>query len=180
MPINLVHNQPAYPLRWQAFGRAMSCRIPRQWPAILHDKGSLTQRLINASNGDFKVRVVRNSPGTPSPSEAKALGMLPRELAIIREVELLCHGDVWVCARSIIPYATLEGPLRRYRNIGDKPLGAMLFKHHNMHRGPLEVAQLQQADKRASHWGRRSVFYLNDKGILVTEVFMPAAQVLKL
>ena len=180
MPINLVHNQPAYPLRWQAFARAMSCRIPRQWHAILHDKGSLTQRLINASNGDFKVRVVRNSPGTPSPSEAKALGMLPRELAIIREVELLCHGDVWVCARSIIPYATLEGPLRRYRNIGDKPLGAMLFKHHNMHRGPLEVAQLQQADKRASHWGRRSVFYLNDKGILVTEVFMPAAQVLKL
>lgn len=157
----------------------MCSRVPRQWQAILHDKGSLTQRLIQASNGDFKVRVVRNSPGTPSPSEAKALGMLPRELAIIREVELLCHDQVWVCARSIIPYSTLVGSLRMYRDIGTKPLGAMLFKHHNMHRGPLEVAQLHQANDSQSHWGRRSVFYLDDKGILVTEVFMPAARALK-
>lgn len=179
MPINLVHKQPAYPLRWQTFARAMSCRIPRQWHAILHDKGSLTQRLMNASSGEFKVCVVRNSPGTPSPSEAKALGMQPRQLAIIREVELLCHGKTWVCARSVIPFATLEGPLRIYRDIGDKPLGAMLFKHHNMQRGPLQVAQLQQADKALSHWGRRSVFYLDGKGILVTEVFMPAAKALK-
>jgi len=173
VPIHLVHNQPAYPTIWHSYARAMSFRVPRLWQKLLHDKGSLTQRLIQASQGDFAVRVVRNCPGIPNQSEVQALGLLPRQKAIIREVELLCHGQVWVCARSIIPFSTLEGPLRIYKDIGNKPLGALLFKHHNMHRGPLQVACLKRVDSPLQHWARRSVFHLDSKGILVTEVFMP-------
>ena len=172
MPINLVHKQPAYPLRWHSYDRPISFRIPRQWQSWLQDKGSLTQRLIQASKGDFVVRVVRNSWGLPSQSEAQALGLKPRQKAIIREVELLCYGQTWVCARSVIPHSTLKGSLRKFKDIGDKPLGALLFKYPNMRRGPLEVACLQEANNKARHWARRSVFYVADKGILVTEVFM--------
>lgn len=173
MPITLVHKQPAFPLRWHNYTRPISYRIPRQWQSWLHDKGSLTQRLIQASKGDFAVRVVRNSWGLPSQSEAQALGLKPRQKAIIREVELLCYGQAWVCARSVIPHSTLKGSLRQFKDIGDKPLGALLFKYPNMQRGPLEVACLQEADNKTQHWARRSVFYVAGRGILVTEVFMP-------
>jgi chorismate--pyruvate lyase len=148
-------------------------RIPRHWQAWLQDKGSLTQRLVHASDGNFEVRVVCNRWGIPCQSEANALMLKPRQKAIIREVELLCHGQVWVCARSIIPHSTLTGRLRQFKNIGTKPLGALLFKHPSMVRGALEVTSLKQRNSRQQHWARRSVFYLDDKGILVTEVFMP-------
>jgi chorismate--pyruvate lyase len=151
----------------------MCHRIPRHWQAWLQDKGSLTQRLIHASDGHFSVRVISNRWGIPSQSEAEALMLKPRQRAIIREVELLCHNQVWVCARSIIPHSTLTGRLRQFKNIGTKPLGALLFKHPNMIRGALEVTSLQQINSHQRHWARRSVFYLDGKGILVTEVFMP-------
>ncbi len=173
MPISLVHSQKSYPCTWRSYRRPLCHRIPRHWQTWLQDKGSLTQRLIYASDGHFVVRVVSNQWGIPSQSEAQALRLKPRQNAIIREVELLCHGQVWVCARSIIPHSTLTGRLRQFKDIGTRPLGALLFKHPNMVRGALEVTCLKQSNCQQQHWARRSVFYLDDKGILVTEVFMP-------
>ena len=159
---------------WNSYTRPMSHRVPHQWQVWLQDKGSLTQRLINASSGHFSVHVVSNAWGIPTRSEASALGLKPRQKAIIREVELLCHGHVWVRARSIIPHNTLTGNLKMFKNIGNKPLGALLFKHKGMIRGALEVACIKAtALDNTEHWARRSVFYLDNKGILVTEVFMP-------
>jgi chorismate--pyruvate lyase len=179
VPISLVHSQKPYPCIWRSYKRPMCHTIPRHWQAWLQDKGSLTQRLIQASDGHFSVRVVSNRWGIPSQSEAEALMIKPRQKAIIREVELLCHNQVWVCARSIIPHSTLRGRLRQFKNIGTQPLGALLFKHPNMIRGALEVTSLQQVNSHQQHWARRSVFYLDGKGILVTEVFMtPMASVL--
>jgi chorismate-pyruvate lyase len=37
----------------------------------------------------------------------------------------------------------------------------------------LQVTCLIQQPSLQQHWARRSVFYLDGKGILVTEVFMP-------
>lgn len=173
MPISLVHSQMPYPPSWRSYKRPLCHRIPRHWQAWLQDSGSLTQRLVRASSGDFSVRVVCNQWGIPSPSEAQALNLKPRQKAIVREVELLCHNQVWVCARSIIPHSTLTGRLRLLKNIGAKPLGAVLFRHPNMVRGALEVTSLKQNHCQQKHWARRSVFYLDRKGILVTEVFMP-------
>ena len=173
LPISLVHSQKPYPCTWRSYRRPMCHRIPRHWQAWLQDKGSLTQRLIHASDGYFEVCVISNQWGVPSQSEARALMLKPRQKAIIREVELHCHGQAWVCARSIIPHSTLTGRLRQFKNIGTKPLGGLLFKHHNMVRGVLEVTSLKQVHNQKQHWARRSVFYLDGKGILVTEVFMP-------
>ena len=96
MPISLVHAQQPYPSTWRSYRRPLCHTVPRHWQAWLQDKGSLTQRLVHASNGQFSVRVVRNQWGIPSASEAKILKLKPRQRAIIREVELLCHGQVWV------------------------------------------------------------------------------------
>lgn len=158
--------------------------IPRPWKHWLLDRGSLTARLQALSGGQFAVRKLRQHWGRPSLSERWALGLRSTERAMIREVLLLGGGQPWVYARSILPASTLTGPLRALRQLDEKPLGALLFSSPAMRRGPIEVAPLQGGqlpeDVRAVFsepaplWGRRSVFSLFHKSLLVSEIFLPA------
>lgn len=114
--------------------------------------------------------------------------------ALVREVLLCCGDTPLVYARTVIPSSTVQGALRRYANMGNRPLGAMLFSDRTMIREPVQVAMLPEdsiaqkyADKAgpdsAEHdlinrdtgnvWGRRSVFRVSSKPILVSEYFLP-------
>jgi chorismate lyase len=157
------------------------------WRSWLLDQGSLTQRLINASNGAFQVRKLRQGWQQPTCSEARCLGLKPRQLAIVREVELLCHGEPWVYARSVFPQQTLIGRLRSLKKLDTRPLGALLFSDPTMKRTHFEVAALYNAqlanyfpndtdNSENFAWGRRSLFFLDKKPILVAEVFLPAME----
>ncbi len=148
-------------------------RIPPCWRDWVRDRGSLTQRLIQASQGQFQVRRVREAWLWPSLSEAIALGVEPRRYAWIREVELLCRGEVWVRARSVVPLSTLTGEERQLKSLGDRPLGAFLFAAPTMRRGPMQYL-LARDESRGELYGRRSQFYLHDKPVLVSEMFLPA------
>lgn len=155
--------------------------IPEKRLRDILDKGSLTHRLIKASQGDFKVRVCKQSWQRPHFNERKCLGLKEHEYAFIREVELLCKGEAWVIARSVIPKSTLVGDLKHLAHLGNKPLGAVLFKDPNLERTSFEVSKLKTehliASSKVTHqeesWGRRSVFRLQGKPILVTEIFLP-------
>ena len=101
---------------------------------------------------------------------------------MIREVRLCC-GDVgWVYARTVIPFSTLTGAQRLYANLGTRPLGAMLFADRTMQRDEVMVTELSEKElpasltlPRDSHvWGRRSVFRVGGKPLLVSEYFLPA------
>ncbi len=84
-----------------------------------------------------------------------------------------------------MPLKTLTGAERRFQRLGGKPLGDVLFSGKPKARGPLEIARilpqhrlfrLAIADldvESRELWGRRSVFYLHAKPMLVTEVFLP-------
>ncbi len=104
-----------------------------------------------------------------------------REQAIIREVALLCNGEPWVFARSVIPASSLTGHLRQLRGLKNSSLGEMLFRDPTMYRHPFQVAaidgQSQQIPKFLRQplalWGRRSRFELRDKPIMVSEIFLP-------
>lgn len=152
---------------WQHFRRPPGWLIERPWRDWLFHDGSLTQRLITTSRGQFEVKVTREGWRKPLPNEAKALQMQPREYAWIREVELHCFGEAWVIARSIIPAQTLTGTNRRLKHLGSRPLGAFLFKNRSMRRGNIQVSS------HSSGWGRRSVFYLQEHPLLVSEFFLP-------
>ena len=165
------------------------------------DNGSLTQRLKDASDNDFKVKLCFQGYKKPSLAEIssiEAASVKPvrsaqqdvrpefcirhsglalhaffgrQSVCLIREVELVCDGEVWVRARSAIPIATLTGPERQLKNLGTKPLGEFLFNSRSMRRSPLvPFCQIEQKEK---YYGRRSVFYLHEKPILVSELFLP-------
>jgi chorismate--pyruvate lyase len=153
------------------------------WRDWLMDPGSLTQRLLAASDGQLTVEVLSQSLQRPSLSERRALSLPEHRLALIREVLLSGRGVPWVFARSVIPLQTLTGRLRKLRHLDSRPLGALVFSDPTMTRAPLQwasidpkgqplAAQLDYIDQPI--WGRRSVFKLSTKPLLVCEVFLPS------
>lgn len=111
-----------------------------------------------------------------------ALSIPSRTLALVREVILYGDGQPWVYARSIIPLSTLSGRLRKLCKLDNRPLGALLFSDPGMTRGPMQVACLTADNnvfpEKLKHisqpmWGRRSVFKLDAKPLLVSEIFLP-------
>jgi chorismate--pyruvate lyase len=168
---------------WRQSMVASANPVPPFWRDWLMDTGSLTQRLLDASDGQFKVEVLSQSLQRPSLSERRALSLPEHRLALVREVILRGRGVPWVFARSVIPLQTLTGRLRKLRHLDSSPLGALLFSDPTMTREPLEwaciepngeslTAPLEYADKPV--WGRRSVFKLSAKPMLVCEVFLPS------
>jgi chorismate--pyruvate lyase len=153
----------------------------RDW---LLDSGSLTRRLQQASEGQLSVEVLSQSVRLPRLSERRALKLAPRKVALVREVLLFGRGVPWVYARSVIPMQTLTGRLRKLRHLDSRPLGALLFSDPTMSREPLEWARIPADSSRAltpklpvydQHiWGRRSVFKLSAKPLLVCEMFLPS------
>lgn len=176
--------------RWFNHQQLNNQQLPPNVRCWLLDSGSLTARLIAASNNQFRVQVIAQRWGRPSMDEAKVLGMKAGQVAIIRETALQCGGKTWVYARSILPASSLKGRLRHLRSLKNSSLGALLFKDPFMHRSPFEVVSmsteqlpaalgLTMANKGSASpalWGRRSCFYLYNQPLLVSEIFLPDFQ----
>jgi chorismate--pyruvate lyase len=162
----------AHEIIWRSYRRVPVAKLPYHQRHWVLDRGSLTKRLIQASNGHFKVKIDRQVWALPSLDERRLLKLPAGQHALIREVSLLCHDVVWVKARSVIPKQTLTGPEKQLAYLGSRPLGAFLFRSKTMQRGPLQIASFRhKRQKNVS--ARRSVFFLHAKPILVSEFFMP-------
>jgi chorismate--pyruvate lyase len=165
---------------WQSEKQLTNFSLPPALRYWLLDDGSLSNRLAIAGRGNFKVRRISQRWQTPLPSERVALGMPPRQLALIREVSLLVLDKPVVFARSIFPVSSLQGKLTHLRKLQNKPLGAILFKHPGMHRSPFELALLagnsdylpSSVRQSSAAWGRRSRFVIEGKPLMVSEVFL--------
>lgn len=170
-------------LRWQPLkqisGHSRPPMVLRPW---LLDKGSLTAKLTSFSQGHFHVDVVRQIITRPALSEQQSLKMRDHEWALVREVVLYGKGEPWVFARSVVPLTSLTGSLRHLRKQDVRPLGAFLFSQPHLQRSAIAVSCINrhhhylpaslQGDEPL--WGRRSVFSLEQKSLLVSEVFLPA------
>ncbi len=151
----------------------------------LLDRGSLTQRLRRASAGRFRVCVLRQGWTRPNCDEARILNLRLDAWAWTREVRLLGNEQPWVFARTLIPVRTLRGRGRRLTYLGTHPLGQALFADPSVCRGPVEITRIavgqplhQQAfaglvESPAAIWGRRSVFRIEGRPLLVCEMFLP-------
>lgn len=154
----------------------------RHW---LADHGSLTRRLRERCPG-FGVRPLRQALGRPLCDERGYLGLRRGEMALVREVYLLCGGTPVVFAHSVLAAGDLRGVWNSVSRQGVRPLGEALFSDPRVARAPLEYRQLGCRDplyRRACAglrlppgrlWARRSLFTLRSRPLLVTEVFLPA------
>lgn len=163
-------------------------RLLHDW---LQDAGSLTARLIALSHGKFRVEVLFQGFAKIRLDERRALalnkkglnkqGLTKHHATLVREVILYGNNQPWVFARSLLPLSSLTGRLRHLRKTSRKPLGAFLFKQPQLQRSPIEIARIHQKHhylaeylhQNQSVWGRRSVFYVDQKPLMVSEVFLP-------
>ena len=167
------------PPRWRRQQARAPLVIPPPWRPWLLDQGSLTARLVAASGGDFRVQVLAQALRRPTREERAALALPERQVALVREVLLYGRGEPWVYARSVVPLAVLHGRYGFLRRLGNKPLGALLFRAAGIRRGAIEVTRrapprfLPAVVADGPAWVRRSLFYLDRQPLLVAEMFLP-------
>ncbi|HEX5363974.1 MAG TPA: chorismate lyase [Gallionella sp.] len=150
----------------------------------LHDRGSLTRRIQQRCQ-HFAVRQMASGLARIAFDEAALLGIAPHQLAWSREVFLSADDNPVVFAHSACARQHLRGAWGAVRGLGSKPLGALLFAHPLVERKPLHYKALHAhhpLHRKAATvlgvapgrlWARRSLFYLHDAPLLVTEVFLP-------
>ena len=136
--------------------------------------------MIELCGEDFSVRVISQHWQKLNAEEASAMSLKPVRSALVRQVLLCCGDQSLVYARTVIPATTVQGAQRRYANMGSRPLGAMLFADRTMRREDVQVAILpasheinQFSKANEPVWGRRSVFRVAGKPLLVSEYFLP-------
>ena len=152
--------------------------------AWLYDHNSLTKKL-EAQFNTFSVEIKQQVTINSSPLLSKLFSH--EKQVLVREVFLRCNDSPVVFAQTEIPVSTLTEQQATLAEIGEQALGKILFQDPTMLRGQIEVTEFKkgsifhqlaadiQQPIEHSLWARRSLFYLNNKPLLVTELFLPAS-----
>jgi chorismate--pyruvate lyase len=172
---------------WFQLGSSQRSQIPEDLHSWLFEAGSLTRRVRGLCNGDFRLRVLRQSWLRPFPDESRTLRLRPSRVALVREVALQCGERPLVVARSVIPASVLRGTQRHLAYLGNRPLGEILFSDPNLKRLGLELAAVEKAkwlperydtldiaESSDRIWGRRSLYAVAHGNLLVAEFFLPS------
>lgn len=151
----------------------------------LYDQSSLTEKL---EQGCRKFHVEVKQQVTIDSQKVPLSGFFPQESQLlVREVLLYCDDIAVVCAQTEIPFSTLTDQQTVLANLGEKSLGRVLFQDNSMRRGDIEVCHFgyeselhhfsNSINQPCKHdlWARRSLFYINNKPLLVSELFLPAS-----
>jgi len=154
----------------------------RSW---LYDPRSLTEKLEKSCH-KFDVQV--NQQLTLNSADPKLSHYFNnKDKIFVRDVFLCCDDIPVVFAQTEMPLSTLTGQQAQLTEIGSQSLGKLLFQDPSMYRGVIEVAKFTKNSPVKALcssigqccaddlWARRSVFYLNAKPLLVSELFLPAS-----
>jgi chorismate--pyruvate lyase len=151
----------------------------------LLDPDSLTARLKTHCH-QFRVELLGQKIELCQAHEAVA-AIPAGEKVLVREVLLYCDDKPQVFARSLLPVSSLTGAEQALTNLGTQSLGQVLFNNPSLERKVIELASFdlnssvgklaQDLQLNMTHtlWGRRSVFMLENKPLMVAEVFLPGA-----
>lgn len=142
------------------------------WMNWLTDGSSLTQRLKQASDQQFRVQLLQQRLLRPALNESRLLGLGSQEFALVRQVILYGRDQPWVFARTVIPLSTLQQGNRHLMLLGNRSLGSVLFKNRTTQRVSKEITAAHAGFCTSFVWGRRSVFEIRTAPLLVTELFL--------
>ena len=143
---------------------------------------SLTQKLKKQC-AHFEVKILGEDTLSPLPEDA-----FGSKNIWVREVLLILDGTPWIFARTLIPGRLLEKKQQAFLGLGVRPLGELLYSTDEFIPGRIEVAHFEactkiaklakslQQDVTQPLWGRRRYFQHDNEQLIVSEVFLPAAQ----
>ena len=173
-------------IKWKPATVFSATKLSGNLRTCLLDTGSLIANLKKFSLERVYLNLQTQLYKKPHYDEAKTLGLRNGEFVLLREVFLTCNILPWIYARTAIPNCTLH-TVPKLANWGDMPLGNYLFSDKFTYRGKMEIGTLKMlhnpyklmanisANKDSVLWGRRSVFYIKNQPLLITEIFLPEA-----
>jgi len=172
-------------LRWQNKEIARTCLRDKRLHSFLFQNGSLSRFIQQRCKESFHIDLINESWCYPMPDELHLLSLRNHEITFTRESWLKCGDQRLVYARTVIPRKTLKGKSHELTRLGTKPLGKILFNDNKTYRTNMRYAKIpvhcelhkettKDTDVTSDLWGRQSLFYINNKPLLVTEVFLPA------
>ena len=168
-----------------SWGSEQSVQLSNTLKDWLIDRNSLTQRL-KSQYQHFRVELLGQKIEPCSIDDANG-DIKQGQQVLIREVLLVCNDQPHVFARSVLPLSSLTGEQKALASLGNQSLGQVLFNHPHLIRKNIDVAsfnressvaaiaQYYHQDFKEHLWGRRSTFVIDNKPIIVAEVFLPIA-----
>lgn len=152
----------------------------------LLDTGSLTERL-QANSRHFRLELLGQEELAINASEQASLG-IEQVNPVIREVLLQGNQQNWVYARSLMSRKLCDDASHQFGQLGNTPLGKVIFNDPRFTRQPFEICCLQgntllhqtfHITPTYTLWGRRSVFSYQEYKLMVAEIFLPNAPAYK-
>ena len=164
--------------------RSGTCHtLPGNVQSWTYEPGSLTQRLRDYYGDAIGVKILLQQWNTPFLSERRLLKLRENRYSLIREVLLHADGKPLILARTIIPAKTIKGAKRNLAHLGNRPLGEVIFSYPKLERIEMDVTLIDQptwtqsaiaeADIDQPIWGRRTVYAIAQRQMLVSEFFLP-------
>lgn len=170
---------------WHSLTPADRPRIPvrvRDWVAL---ETSMTARIGQVVGRPIDVEVLRQVNGRLYPDETHFFTP-PTARAVVREVCLSADGQPYLIARTTLTSHKLQTH-PTIVELGNKALGSLLFAGPRpcpytardfarlRHGHPLfDLVRSRDTAVQQAYWARRTLFWLFDEPLLVTEIFLPA------
>ncbi|WP_434339314.1 chorismate--pyruvate lyase family protein [Motilimonas cestriensis] len=136
----------------------------------LLETGSMTKRLKQQCD-DLQVQLIRQRDTKSNETNEKVRGKIGEGPSLLREVLLVADGTPWIYGLSYLPKTTLTGKEKALEKLGASPLGELVFSSAISRRDALRIAKLYVEDETL--WARCSRLWINDKPLLVYELFLP-------
>ena len=174
--------------RWQNNRQGTRHKLPAAVQSWVYEPGSLTRRLRAHYGSAVTVTVLMQVWGRPFLSEQQALKLNGQSYCLVREVLLHADGKPLLLARTIIPASTIKVARSNLSQLGTRPLGEVLFSYPKLERRVEAVSLIKPkrwtqsvAAKAAINqnvWGRRTVYGIAHKDMLVSEFFLAGALII--
>ena len=158
-------------------------QLPESVQSWVYEAGSLTQRLRSVYGASVTVKLLFQQWRKPLLTERQLLGLHERRWCLSREVMLHVDNKPLILARTIIPAATIKIANRSLSHLGTRPLGEVIFSYPKLERIAMDVTLIQPTtwtdfahnitDLRREIWGRRTVYAIKQRQMLVSEFFLP-------
>ncbi len=156
----------------------------REW---LLFPGSFMKRLQEHGTHDACVNVIFQGWAKSLDEESAFLNLKENAAVWIREVLISSGIKPLMFARSVFPASVLEGKYKAFQQLENRSLGSLLFDDPNVTRGNFQFAKIDEAtfwwEKSLVYlstceklWARRCLFQIQNRALLLTEVFFPTLE----
>lgn len=123
----------------------------------------------------LSVSVLDNTHVNPETLTEVELDLLGDEVCLRRKVILKGDQNSWVYGRTLIPLSSLQDQPHDLTRQGQVPLGVTVFSAQSAHRDKLQVGKIET--EKGMLFARRSRLWMNEKPMLVAELFLPNAPI---